>query len=187
MAVQLHQLIGSEDLLARSADEGGRYEIIEGELRELAPTGGEHGGVEVEVAFLIRRYLTDHPIGRVFGGEVLCRLRREPETARAADVGFIRAEQLPDGRLPVGPTEGAPDLAVEVISPGDRAGEVQEKIAQWLAGGASVVWAVYPASRGVVVWRGTGATPLLRGEAEVDAEPVLPGFRCRAQDCFGPQ
>src|SRR5689334_14061151 len=113
----------AEDALDLHAKTGARYEIIEGELREMPPTGGEHGGIEVEASYRLRRWLEDHPIGRLFGGEVLCRLQRDPEISRAADVAFVRGERLPEGRLPTGPIEGAPDLVVEVISPGDTAGE----------------------------------------------------------------
>ena len=81
--------------------------------------------------------------------------------------------------------KGRTDLAVEIVSPNDLAGEVQEKVQQWLDGGAVVVWVLYPATRGVVIWRANGATPELRGTAEVDAEPILPGFRCRADELFG--
>jgi Uma2 family endonuclease len=174
----------AEDLLELHARTGARYELVEGQLREMPPTGAEHGGTEFVAASVLHRYLLDHPIGRVFVGEVLCRLRHDPETARAADAGIIRNERLPEGRLPVGPIEGAPDLVVEIVSPSDSATEVIEKTTEWLAAGAAVVWTLYPRSRGVVVWRPTGATPLLRGADLVDAEPVLPGFRCRAAELF---
>ncbi|MGH2460488.1 MAG: Uma2 family endonuclease [Chloroflexota bacterium] len=183
MAVNTRPMTADEaiELHART---GARYEIVEGEPREMAPTGGEHGGTEVRVASRLDRFVEDHPIGRVFAGEVLCRLKREPETARAADVAFMRAERLPDGRLPVGPIDGSPDLVVEIISPGESAIDVQEKIALWIEGGAAVVWTLNPRRRSVTIWRTSGASPERRGDDEIDAEPVLPGFRCRARDLF---
>lgn len=185
MRIETQRRATAEDALNLHRRTGVRYEVVEGEPREMPPTGGEHGGIETWVTFLLQRHVIDHPIGRVFVGEVLCRLKRDPDTARVADVAFMRKERLPNGQLPVGPVEGAPDLVVEIVSPSDTAGEIQEKISQWLAGGATVVWALYPGTRGVVVWRATGASPELRQDAEVDAEPVLPGFRCRAADLFG--
>jgi len=174
----------ADEAIELHTETGARYEIVEGEPSEMAPAGGEHGGTEVRVASRLDRFVEDHPIGRVFAGEVLCRLKSDPDTARAADVAFMRTERLPNGRLPVGPVEGAPDLVVEIISPSDSAIEVQEKIAQWLEGGAVVVWTLYLRRRSVMIWRVTGASPELREDAEVDAEPVLPGFRCRARDLF---
>ena len=185
MRTETRQLMTADDVLELGGKTGAQYEVVEGEPREMPPTGGEQGGIEIEAGFLLRQYVTDHPIGRVFAGEVLCRLKRNPDTARAADVGFIRNERLPEGRLPVGPIEGAPDLVVGIVSPNDTADEVQEKISQWVEAGAAVVWSLYPRRRGVVIWRATGASPELRGDAEVDAEPVLPGFRCKARELFG--
>lgn len=173
-----------EDAFERSARSEVVYEVVAGELREMAPPGLEHGGIETEVAFVLRRWISDHRIGRVFTGELLCRLKRDPDTARAADVAFIRKERLPGGRLPAGAFEGAPDLVVEIISPGDRAGEIQRKTSEWLEAGAAVVWHLYPETRGIVISRASGSSPELRGDAEVDAEPVLPGFRCRVSDLF---
>src|SRR5579883_1469272 len=185
MTIETGRQITAEDVLEIAARTGKRYEVVQGQLSEMAPTGVEHGGIETEVAFVLRRYLSDHPLGRAVTGEVLCRLQHNPETARAADVAFIRNEHLPEGRLPVGPFEGAPDLVVEIVSPSDTADDVLEKVYEWLAAGASVVWLLRPTSRGIVIWRSSGASPELRGDAEVDAEPALPGFRCRVHELFG--
>lgn len=177
--------VSAEEVLDLHARTGQRYEVVEGVPREMPPTGGEHGEIELEVGYVLRRSPEIRRLGRVVVGEVLFRLKRNPELARAADVAFIRIDRLVGGRVPSGPIEGAPDLAVEIVSPNDLAGEVQEKVQQWLDGGAVVVWVLYPATRGVVIWRANGATPELRGAAEVDAEPILPGFRCRADELFG--
>ncbi len=175
----------AEDALDLYARTDLRREVVQGELREMAPTGLEHGATETEVAFVLRSFLSNHPIGWVITGEVLCRLRRDPDTARAADVAFIRWERLLEGRLSPGPFEGAPDLVVEIVSPNDGASDVQREVSEWLEAGAAVVWLLFPASHGVVIWRSSGSSPELRGESEVDAEPALPGFRCRARDLFG--
>ena len=174
----------AEDVLDLHAKTGARCEVVEGQLREMAPTGLEHGGTEVRVSFVLQRHVFEHPIGVVVSGEVLCRLKRNPDTARAADVAFIRKERLPEGRLTPGPFEGAPDLVVEIVSPNDTASEVQEKVSQWLEAGAVVVWLLFPATRGVVICRSNGSSPELRGDAEIDAEPALPDFRCRARELF---
>src|SRR5579883_540606 len=109
MTIETGRQITAEDVLEIAARTGKRYEVVQGQLSEMAPTGVEHGGIETEVAFVLRRYLSDHPLGRAVTGEVFCRLQHNPETARAADVAFIRNEHLPEGRLPVGPFEGAPE------------------------------------------------------------------------------
>jgi Uma2 family endonuclease len=184
MTIEARQRVTAEDVLEISARTGTRYEVVEGEPREMAPTGGVHGGSEALVSFVLVRHLVDHPIGRVATGEVLCRLKRNPDTARAADVALIRNERLPNGRLPVGPFEGAPDLVVEIVSPGDTFESVLQKVFDWLEAGAAIIWLLLPATRGVMIWRPDGASPELRGDAEVDAEPILPGFRCRVRELF---
>ncbi len=73
---------------------------------------------------------------------------------------------------------------VEVVSPGDRAGEIEQKVAQWLEAGVRLVWVVYPATRHVVAFREL-AHPRVYTDAEtIDAEPVLPGFSCPVAEIF---
>ncbi len=82
-----------------------------------------------------------------------------PDIVRGPDLAFVarRIQDLPDGF-----TEGAPDLAVEVISPAGRAGEVQEKVREYLKYGTQVVWVVDPRSRTVTAYYPSGDGPCLR-------------------------
>ena len=89
----------------------------------------------------------------VFAAETGFILRRNPDTVRAPDASFVSAGRLPPGDLPGGFLEIAPDLAVEVVSPGDTAREVQEKVEDWLRSETHLVWAVYPATRSVTIHR----------------------------------
>jgi hypothetical protein len=65
---------------------------------------------------------------------------------------------------------------VEVVSPGDTAGEVEEKVQMWLAHGASLVWVIYPATRTVTAYRRDGSANVLLDDDLLDGEAVLPGF-----------
>jgi Uma2 family endonuclease len=76
----------------------------------------------------------------------------------------------------------APDLAVEVLSPGDRPGEVLAKVADWLTGGARLVWVLDPERRQVRVFRTDGSESLLGESDALDGEDVLPGFSCPLVD-----
>jgi Uma2 family endonuclease len=100
MAVE-RRLVTAEELQALPND-GMRHELVEGELRTTPPTGVEHGGYEIGIGYRLGRWLEEHPIGELLGGEVGCRLSRDRDTVRAADVAFVRAERLPGGRLPTG-------------------------------------------------------------------------------------
>ncbi|HEY3108758.1 MAG TPA: Uma2 family endonuclease [Chloroflexota bacterium] len=175
------KLMSAEELWALPAD-GMRHELVRGELRTMAPTGADHGGLEVELAYRLRRALDERPIGRVVVGETGFRLSRDPDTVLGADIAFIRAERLADGRLPRGYFEGAPDLAVEIVSPGDMAAEVDEKVRDWLGAGARAVWVVYPVGPSLVLYRPDGTARRHGLEDEIDGGDAFPGFRARVAD-----
>src|SRR5262249_9701993 len=86
---------------------------------------------------------------------------------------------------PTGPFVGAPDLAVEIVSPSDSAKDLQEKVETWLAHGTLAVVLMYPGTRHVVLWRGSGAV-ILRGDDVVDLDPALTGFRSPVRDLSPP-
>jgi len=81
-----------------------------------------------------------------------------------------------------GPTL-APDFVVEVVSPNDTARDVEERIDTWLQFGTLVAWALYP-PRTVYIYRGLDRVERRSADDELDAEPTLPGFRCRVSDLF---
>jgi len=115
------------------------------------------------------------------GGYVL---ERCPDTVRAPDVAFVRAERVPTAEEQEHFAELAPDLVVEVISPSDRMTDVEEKVEQYLALGVPLVWVFHPRRRTVTVRR-PGREPLvLRDGDVVDGEEVLPGFRLPVADIF---
>jgi len=109
-------------------------------------------------------------------------LARDPDTVRAPDLAFVRAERAPPPSRGYYP--GAPDLAVEVLSPDDRPAYVRDKVGEWLEAGALAVWVVGPQRRTVAVHR-TGEEPRLLDETETlrGGEP-LPGFVLRVRDLF---
>lgn len=81
--------------------------------------------------------------------------------------------------------ELAPDLVVEVVSPNDRASEIQAKVGEWLRAGSRLVWVLYPTTRTAMVYQVGGAVQLLHAEDTLTGDPVLPGFACRLGDVFG--
>jgi Uma2 family endonuclease len=119
-----------EDVL-RLAAQGERYELVDGELVPLSPTGLQHGGIEAFVAFVLNSYVIPRGLGLVATGEPLFRLDPHAGIARAPDVALIRQDRLPSARV-AGAFEGPPDLAVEIVSPGDSARDVQRKVDDWL-------------------------------------------------------
>jgi Uma2 family endonuclease len=173
-----------DDLLKRPKGNGKRYELVDGELREMAPAGYRHGKVAARSVRIIGNCVAPRHLGDVVGAETGFLLRRDPDHVRPADCAFVAAGRLPAGPDPVGYAELAPDLVVEVISPGDTATDVQERISDWLQFGTSVVWAVYSSRWKVVVWRVPGQAVRKAGEDELDAKPAIPGFCCKVSERF---
>ena len=177
------QLITAEELF-RMPDDGWRYELVKGELHKMSPAGSEHGAVVMNLGAPLGMHVKANNRGVVFGAETGFRLATDPDTVRAPDLAFVRRERIPATGIPKQFWPGAPDLAVEVLSPGDTVYEVEEKIAEWLAAGASAVWVLNPKRRTVTVHRSTDGPRTLSGDDEIDGEDVVPGFRCRVGDLF---
>lgn len=174
----------AEDVL-RLADAGQCFELVDGELVEMSPTSFLHGEIENLVG---RRFGDDverRNLGKVVTGEVLFQLDRSAAISRAADVAFVRRDRLPRQRNVSGAFEGAPDLAVEIVSPSNTAEQLQRKIRDWLTYGAVAVLVMFPSIPSVVLWRANGAVEL-QGDDLLDLDPALPGFRCPVRDLFPP-
>ncbi len=99
-------------------------------------------------------------------------------------MAFVANERL--DRIPTeGYAELAPDLVVEVLSPGDRAGELLAKVGDFLAAGTRLVWVVDPRRREARVFRPDGSVAVIDQEGELDGEDVVPGFTCKLSAVFG--
>lgn len=171
-------LMTAEQLLALPDEPPARRDLVEGELWEMAAAGTKHGALGSRLDRIIGRYVEDHHLGEVFAAETGFTLARNPDTVLAPDVAFVRADRVPAQGIPDDFWEIAPDLAVEVVSPGDRSGKVAKKVALYLAHGVPLVWVVYPQRRTVVVHQ-PGAEPYTLHETDtLDGGAVLPGFVC---------
>ena len=103
---------------------------------------------------------------------------RGPDTVRAPDIAFIARENLPEQDPSEAYWPGAPDLAVEVLSPNDKRGEVDEKIESWLAAGVRLLWVVDPQLRNVTSYRSATDAIIPSSAEELDGGEVVSGFRC---------
>jgi Uma2 family endonuclease len=163
-----------------------RRELVDGEVREMAPVGGVHG----QVAARICRRMAEHG-ERSVGGVVLVgdvgfvlELPYDRERVRAPDVAFVTTARLREGRLPEGFIHGAPDLAVEVLSPSDNSADVQQKVRDYLEAGARLVWLIAPVARTATVYRADGSARLVGEGDHLDGEDVLPGLAIPLAELF---
>ena len=164
----------AEELL-RSSLPNKRAELVRGVLVVREPAGYHHGDVAARLLVAIANHVNANGLGRVFAAETGFRLTRNPDTVRAPDVAYISAARLPDP-APRGFAELAPDLAVEVLSPDDRPGEVLTKVGDWLNAGARVVWVVDPVHVIARVYRADGSESIVSETGALQGEDVLPGF-----------
>ncbi len=165
-------------------DDGGRFELVEGELAHMTPTGGEHGALAIRIGRLLDVYVEEHDLGVCCGAETGFILRRGPDTVRAPDAAVVLKSRIPDTGIPSSYWPFAPDLAVEVVSPSDRLAEVHVKITEFFAAGTRLVWLVEPETRMVHVYRSPQEVEVVGTEQDLDGGDVLPGFRCAVLRLF---
>ena len=167
--------VTSEEL-ARNPVADKRTEIVRGRLVIREPASPRHGEVAARVLIAIGMYLDTNPIGRVYAAETGFTLARSPDTVRAPDVAYFRADRAPTVDV-AGFPDIAPDLVVEVLSPGERAQQVRAKVADWLRAGTTLVWLLDTARRSAHVYRADGTDVALTVADALDGELILPGFR----------
>lgn len=173
----------AEELRGLPGD-GWRYALVGGELQRMTPAGFDHGAVVMNVAVPLAQHVWSRRLGVVCGAETGFVLARRPDTVLAPDAAFVRGERVPASGRPAAFWEGAPDLAVEVTSPGDTRLEVAEKVASWLAAGTRVVWVADPRRRTVTIHE-PGAAPRRLADPDVlDGAPLFPAFRLPVADVF---
>jgi len=173
----------AEELL-RLPDDGYRYELVRGELRKMAPAGHIHGRVAINVTTPLDRHVRDHNLGVVYAAETGFKLASNPDIVRAPDIAFIRRERVEDVGDLEGYWPGAPDLAVEVISPSDTYTDVQEKVFDWLEAGTRMVILVMPRKRVVTVYRSMTDMIMLTEHDTLDGEDVVPGWKIPVRELF---
>jgi Uma2 family endonuclease len=160
--------------------EGILYELNEGELVSMTEPMPRHNWVRDNIARLAGNFVEERKLGRVF---LETGYQLTPETVRIPDVSFVPAGRMPeidlDRRI-----QGAPALAIEVVSPTDLAEELTQKVKQYLAAGAKAVWVFYPKTREVQVFRADGGS-FVRREHETPEDPdILPGLSLDLKSVF---
>jgi Uma2 family endonuclease len=177
------KLVTADELLMMP-DDGFSYELVKGELKRMPPTGREHGSVTMELAAPLHRYVKLNQLGQVYAAETGFKLESDPDTVRAPDIAFVRAERIQSTGRVQGYGEGAPDLAVEVLSPGNTKREMAEKVEEYFAAGARLVWVVNPKSKTVTVYRSLTDTVTMAEKDTLDGGEVVPGFQIPVAEIF---
>lgn len=176
-------LVTADELLQMKED-GFRYELVRGELIKMSPAGHRHGRIALNLTTPLDQFVRQNQLGAVYAAETGFKLGADPDLVRAPDVAFIRRDRVQT----VGETEGfwpgAPDLAAEVLSPGETSSEVEEKIADWLEAGTRLVLVVDPENQTVTLHRSRRDVRVLTIDDVLEGGEVVPEWILPVRDIF---
>ncbi|MGE5192503.1 MAG: Uma2 family endonuclease [Deltaproteobacteria bacterium] len=177
------RLLTADDLW-KTPDHGGRCELVKGELRPMSPADSGHGAFSMNLAAPLHQFVRAKKLGIVMAAETGFIIERDPDTVRAPDAAFIRHDRVAAAGVSVKFWVGAPDLAVETMSPTDTVYEVDQKVQEWLAAGTRLVWVINPQQQTVTVY-GPDHTATILGVADtLDGADVVPGFQISVAEIF---
>jgi len=176
------KLVTAEQLFEMGSD--ARYELVRGELREMTPAGFEHCKIAGRLAGPLGVYVQQNNLGEVLVAEPGFVLQKDPDIVRSPDVAFVAKARIPEAADQPKFAKLAPDLAVEVVSPNDRAEDVDEKIQQYLDAGAKLVWVIHPRTKTVVEYASPDRIRKLTQDEALEGGDVIPGFSTPVSSLF---
>jgi len=182
-AVAEPRFITADELLRMPRD-GIRRELIDGEIHITAPAGEEHGAIAGNLLAELGHYVRRHRLGQVYTAETGFKIRVDPDTVLCPDAAFVRRERLDEVKIGKGFRAGAPDLVVEVVSPGDSSNEVEAKVLKWLGAGCAMVIVASPFRRAASVYRSPTDVALLTEDDVIDGGDVVPGWTLSLNELF---
>jgi len=179
-----HERCTPEDLLQMEDPE--RYELADGQLVDRNMSV-ESVWIAGQCFARINRFVGEHRLGLAFGDGLGFRcFGEDPLRVRRPDASFIARGRLEPDQFAEGYCLVAPDLVVEVVSPGDLYVDVHRKVGEYRRAGVRLIWVVSPAERCVTVFRGSGEVVELAEHEELSGLDVLPGFSCPVRELLPP-
>ena len=160
-----------------------RTELVDGEVIRVVPPGFDHADISASLIYELRHFVKEHGLGSVVS-KLGFILKRNPDLVRAPDVAFIGNEGLKAHGRTRKFWPGPPDLAVEVLSPEDRASEVLRKVGDYLEAGARLVWVVDPENQRLSTYRSLHEVRSYGISEEISGQDVLPGFSLKVSEIF---
>lgn len=170
--------------LLQLPDNGMRRELVRGEVREFALADAEHGELAMAIGWRLGHHVETRQLGNAYAAGTGFILARNPDTVRAPDAAFVRQEVIDaTGRL-MGFRPSAPDLAIEVISPGDVYQDVEDKVMEWLEAGCRMVVVINPRRHTVTVYRSRTDIVILTEEDTLQGGDVVAGWEVPVAELF---
>ncbi len=161
-----------------------RGELVRGEFVAMSPAGFIHGRIALKIGTYINMFVINNQLGEAYAAETGFILTRDPDTVRAPDVAFVTAERVAQHTVVQGFFQGAPDLAVEVISPTETINDIEDKLIDYLEAGTRLVWLIYPRTKTITVYRSLTNIETLTVADVLSGDEVLPGFTISVAEIF---
>lgn len=163
----------------------GRFEWIDGQEVEKPPVGVEETLTTFELLYRLRSFVGSVDKGVILGSDCTYRIfPHKPGRTRIPDGSLILGGRLPLDPIPTGYTEIVPDLVLEVVSPNDKADEIDERVDDYLRAGVPLVWVLHTSSRTLYAWRPDGTGRRITIEGTIGGGDVLPGFSLAMAELF---
>lgn len=165
-------------------DDRHKFELVRGRLVRESRPGARHGRLGIKLGRRLDEFAIEHDLGLVFTDTGFT-LFRDPDTLRGPDLSFVSRARIPASGYAGTFWQLAPDLAVEILSPSNRPGEMREKVSDYLAAGSLEVWVVDAERQLITVHRRNAEVERLEAGDTLDGGAVLPGFRLPLAELFG--
>ena len=172
-----------DDLYAMPDDDC-KHELQAGMLVSEPLPGSRHGRVAFRTAQLLGAHVRDNRLGVVFTNDTGFVLSRSPDTVRGPDVAFVSMERFERVGDVTTAFPGAPDLAIEVLSPSNTPAAIRAKVADYLAAGTRLVWVVDSSAKTVVEYRSLLSPRRLEEDDVLEGQEVVPGLSLRVGELF---
>jgi Uma2 family endonuclease len=174
----------AEQYMALPDSFDGPTELVKGELVIMPPPRPRHGEICMQTGYLLRRYLEDHPLGRVLSNDSSMITERGPDTVRGPDIAYYSFERVPKGPLPDGLLAVAPDLVFEIRSPSDRWSELHTKVAEYLNVDVKAVCLLDDDTRTMHVFYADREPRILTASDDFSLSEILGDFRVKVERFF---
>lgn len=183
MTISTTSKVWTDEAFMALSKDGHRYELVNGEVRNMGNSGMEHGEIGAYLAGLLAIYVRQNKLGTVCDSSTAFTLKSGNK--RSPDVSFVAKSRLQGmTRPPRGFFQGSPDLAVEILSPNNTVEEIHDKIVEYFDNETRLVWVIHPDEKYALVYHAPEPDRFLRSGDQLDGEAVIPGFAIAIAELF---
>ena len=182
-AVESKKRVWTEAELEARPEDGYIHEVVNGELVMSPKNNWQHGDICAQLLTALRSFADQHKLGAVWDSST--GFWMENLNCRAPDISFLAKARLRGlKRREARFFQGAPDLAVEILSPSNTRRDVDERLRDYFSSGAKLAWVIDPERELVEICHSPTERRLLGPGGSLDGEDLLPGFQYPVAELF---